>query len=1030
MRVRRGLLTPALLVVLVMLVAGLTAPGSSASNLSGNLSAGAAGSAGGTVDGRAIRYVAMGDSFSSAAGVLPLDTAAPPQCQRSTRSYPSLIAAAVGARRVDVTCGGADTGHFRTSQYPDVPPQLDALERGTELVTMTIGLNDSLGFLRIQAACGTAGLATLGRGSPCRDTYGDSFARTIRTTTYPALVRALRGVRARAPRARVAILGIPWVLPRTGGCFPTMPVAQGDVPYVRRIQTVLNDAIRRAARATGAEYVDFARVSEGHDACQPAGRRWIEPAVLGDNPVIVHPNALGEQRMAQRTIDVLGLTAGTSREAPRQGLRVRAGSASALVRSRPFRLSFRDSGREVLSSVPTGGRPTPSLHVSDVLGTVGDTDVVPPRYAPITFTVGRVEMTQAEPFPVVTANPFLTLSAGATYSLTDVLSSRRLPDGGLRLRVATDDPTGRRAVVEVRPDRGDAVRTRVRLVPDTGVAFVGASFTSGRDEAFRGFGGRRNAMDQAGESFFNWIEQTIFDEPPFAGQPQSGWYQQAQFISSRPYGFFLEQSELSRWRMRSDRDDAWQVDSSSRGLKFTVAPGSGPKAIRTLTAITGRTPVPPRWQVAPIFAQTLSGGTTGKSPATYEAEIRASLRKIEELDLPYEAFSFEAWWLLKRVGRLDDIITLIRRHGMRPLVYFRAWAGNDGQGLEDDDAFTTALRQGYGATRVDGSPYVFSDTLAPGRLAVQLDFTNPATIRWWRQRIRAVLDAGADGFMQDFGEQTMWDMRFADGSTGRTAHNRYPIDFHRATRRIIEEWHREHPERTEPMFYVRSGYSGRPGSAAYESANWCGDYESNWTRTTGIAALTTDMLNRAIGGAYGFHCDTGGYMDLLSGPPSRELFLRWSWYAALTPGNRVHGGPVQGQKFPWSWDDRAAQIHRDSLLLHRAAEPYILRLWREAKRTGMPITRPLWLAHPGMRGVGRLDQQYLLGPDVLVAPVVTQGATTRRVVFPPGCWRDPVTGRRFAGSTTATIRAPIDRTPYFFTCGTTPFQPPGARDRA
>lgn len=702
---------------------------------------------------------------------------------------------------------------------------------------------------------------------------------------------------------------------------------------------------------------------------------------------------------------------------------VQAGNVSAEVNSAPFGLAFRDAaGREVLGTVPGNGRPTLSLHVSDLLGAVGDTDVVPPRYAPITFTTGTVSMTQVEPFPIVTANPFLTLSAGATYSLTDVRRSTRLDDGGLRLEVATDDPSGRTAIVEVRPDRGNAVRTRVRFRPSTGIAFVGAGFTSGPDEAFHGFGGRRNAIDQAGESFFNWIEQTIFDAPLLGGQPQSGWYQQAQFISSRPYGFFLEQSELVRWRLRSDRDDAWQVESNSSGLRFTVAPGPAPQAIGTLTAITGRTPVPPSWQVAPIFAQTLSGGTTGKTPAVYEAEIRESVRRIVELDLPYKAFSFEAWWLLHRIGRLDDIIALIKRNGMRPLVYFRAWAGNDGQGLEDDAAFETAKREGFAATRANGSPYVFSNTLAPGKLAVQLDFTDPGTVAWWRKRVRMVLDAGADGFMQDFGEQTMRDMHFHNGSTGQTMHNRYPIVFHRTTRRIIEEWHRENPDRTEPMFYVRSGYSGRPGSPAYESANWCGDYESNWSRTTGLAALTTDMLNRAIGGAYGFHCDTGGYMDLLSGPPSRELFLRWSWHAALTPGNRLHGGPVLGQKFPWSWDAEAARIHRSSLRLHRAAEPYIMRLWREAKRTGMPITRPLWLAYPRMAGAQGIDQEYLLGPDVFVAPVVTRGASTRKVVFPPGCWRHPETGVSYSGS--ATVPAPIDRHPYFFKCGTTPFLPP------
>lgn len=252
------------------------------------------------------QYVAMGDSFSAASGVLPLDLRAPLLCQRSTRNYPRLIAAATNAQLTDVTCGGATTGNYFTSQYPGVPPQLEALSRHTELVTMTIGLNDSSLFLRVQALCATAGILTLGSGSPCRDQHGSSFADIIESTTYPSLVKALRAVRERAPHAQVAVLGIPWILPADGGCFPRMPVARGDVPYIRGIQATLNRAIQRAAAATGAEFVDFAEASEGHDACQPAGVRWIEPALIGSNPIIVHPNALGEARMAAEIMLTLG----------------------------------------------------------------------------------------------------------------------------------------------------------------------------------------------------------------------------------------------------------------------------------------------------------------------------------------------------------------------------------------------------------------------------------------------------------------------------------------------------------------------------------------------------------------------------------------------------------------------------------------------------------------------------------------------------------------------------------------------------
>ena len=254
-----------------------------------------------------LRYVALGDSYSAASGVLPPDPAAPFQCLRSIRNYPHVIAGATGAELTDVTCGAADTTRYFSAQYPGVAPQLDAVKSDTQLITMTIGGNDSGVFINTILSCGAAGVLSLGQGSPCKDRYGSSFEDTIDTTTYPALVKALDAVRAKAPAATVAILGYPWIMPASGSCFTKMPVAKGDVPYVRGIQATLNDAVRRAAAATGSTYVDLNAVSEGHDACKPIGVRWVEPVLQGTNPVIVHPNALGESEMAAQTMAVLGL---------------------------------------------------------------------------------------------------------------------------------------------------------------------------------------------------------------------------------------------------------------------------------------------------------------------------------------------------------------------------------------------------------------------------------------------------------------------------------------------------------------------------------------------------------------------------------------------------------------------------------------------------------------------------------------------------------------------------------------------------
>ncbi|MGW6025641.1 SGNH/GDSL hydrolase family protein [Streptomyces sp. NPDC055099] len=254
-------------------------------------------------------YVALGDSFSAGSGVLPLDVTAPLLCARSTANYPHVVAKRTGARLTDVTCGGAQTKDFAGSQYPGVAPQLDAVKADTDVVTLTIGGNDNNTFISAILACGSAGVLSGGKGSPCKDANGDKFTKQIDASTYPALKTALQAVKAKAPNARVGVLGYPWIVPEKSdpSCFAKMPIATGDVPYLRDLQAHLNKAVQRAATETGATFVDMAAASDGHDACKPVGTRWIEPVLFGTNFVPVHPNALGESRMADQAIGVLKL---------------------------------------------------------------------------------------------------------------------------------------------------------------------------------------------------------------------------------------------------------------------------------------------------------------------------------------------------------------------------------------------------------------------------------------------------------------------------------------------------------------------------------------------------------------------------------------------------------------------------------------------------------------------------------------------------------------------------------------------------
>ena len=204
--------------------------------------------------------------------------------------------------------------------------------------------------------------------------------------------------------------------------------------------------------------------------------------------------------------------------------------------------------------------------------------------------------------------------------------------------------------------------------------------------------------------------------------------------------------------------------------------------------------------------------------------------------------------------------------------------------------------------------------------------------------------------------------------------------------------------------------------------NFPGDETADWGAASGLRSLAPDMLNRAVGGAFGYTTDIGGYADFLTGPPDEELFTRWSEWSALTPYFRVHNSATAGTRMPWSYGPVALARWKRLAALHQRALPYMRRLWEQGRRTGMPVTRPLWLAAPEAPGAFGEAQEWLLSEDVLVAPVVVEGTTARQVSFPGGCWEQQgTTGRRFQGPTRATVQAPLGTLPYFFRCGRRPF---------
>jgi lysophospholipase L1-like esterase len=256
-------------------------------------------------------YVALGDSYTSGP-LIPNQTGTPVGCLRSTHNYPSLVAAALGAVSfTDASCAGATTADMTAQQLVAGgvnPPEVNALSPGTTLVSLGISGND-VGFASIIITCSGLSYSRPG-GSPCQNLYTaggtDRLAEMI-SATGPKVAVVLAAIHQRAPQARVLLVGYPDILPDAGqGCWPVVPIARGDVPYLRGVELKLNAMLAAEAAANNATYVDTYGDSVGHDFCQPTGVKWVEGLVPSSPAAPVHPNALGEQAMAQQALAAVG----------------------------------------------------------------------------------------------------------------------------------------------------------------------------------------------------------------------------------------------------------------------------------------------------------------------------------------------------------------------------------------------------------------------------------------------------------------------------------------------------------------------------------------------------------------------------------------------------------------------------------------------------------------------------------------------------------------------------------------------------
>lgn len=237
-----------------------------------------------------IDYVALGDS--AAAGPLIPNQDINLACLRSDNNYPAVAAKALGARLTDVSCSGAKITDFTGRQFGFLPPQYDALNSGTDLVTLTIGGND-IGL--VQAALSCVNLLPEPFGFSCADRFNaggkDSLGAAI-AAWAPQVGQALDAIRAKAPNAKIVVAGYGTYIQRDG-CYPVQPIWARDANYIQASVDKLSAALRDQAASRGATFVDIAAVSAGHDTCAAPTKRYLEGLIPTTAAAPLHPNAQG-----------------------------------------------------------------------------------------------------------------------------------------------------------------------------------------------------------------------------------------------------------------------------------------------------------------------------------------------------------------------------------------------------------------------------------------------------------------------------------------------------------------------------------------------------------------------------------------------------------------------------------------------------------------------------------------------------------------------------------------------------------------
>jgi sulfoquinovosidase len=336
-------------------------------------------------------------------------------------------------------------------------------------------------------------------------------------------------------------------------------------------------------------------------------------------------------------------------------------------------------------------------------------------------------------------------------------------------------------------------------------------------------------------------------------------------------------------------------------------------------------------------------------------------------------------WNAARYPDLPAHIAALAERGIRFLGYVNPYIANDAAMFAEGEA------AGYFALKQDSDDVALVDF---GEFDCGVvDFTNPAACDWFADRVigREMLDFGLSGWMADFGEYLPTDIRLFDGSDPMEAHNRWPVLWAKVNADAIAS----RGKTGDAVFFIRAGFSGVQGHCPLL---WAGDQCVDFTRHDGIGTVLTAALSSGLIGNLVSHHDVGGYTSLHGNIRTEELLRRWIDLGAFTPVMRSHEGNRPDDNLQIDSSPALLAHFARMSQIHDRLAPYVRYVLNEGQTTGLPAQRPVFL-HYEAAEYHAVQDQYLYGADLLVAPVIEAGVAGRDVIIPGKGWADLWSGK-------------------------------------